>query len=103
MASNTYTVFWTNQAKQSIDKVIKHLREEWTQKEENNFLDEVDRVIGLIEIYPQLFRASKKREGVHMALIDKHTFLVYQIRPSKKQIALLLFWGTHQNPKQLKY
>jgi hypothetical protein len=103
MISIRYKVFWTDEAKYSIGKVIEHLRDKWSEKEVNAFLDEVDRIINLIEIYPKLFKSSRKRNNVHMALIDKHTFLVYQIRTNKKQIALLLFWGTPQNPKALKY
>ncbi len=103
MTTSGFKVFWTKEAKSSINKVIKHLEEEWTEKEISTFFDEVDRIVDLIAIHPKLFRISKKRNNIHMALINKHVFLVYQVKPSKKQIALLLFWGTRQNPRELKY
>ncbi len=103
MVSIPYKVLWTDEAKLSINTVIKHLRDDWSEKEVNVFLDEVDRIVQLISIYPNLFKPSMKRSNVHMALIDKHTFLIYRNRQNKKQIELLLFWGTRQNPKQLLY
>jgi hypothetical protein len=98
-----YKVFWTDIAEKTASDIVKYLLEEWTEKEVNVFLDEVDRVIDAIEIYPKLFKPSTKRKNVHLALISKHTFLVYQVRPTKGQIILLLFWDTRQNPKKFKY
>jgi plasmid stabilization system protein ParE len=101
--AQSYQALWTDTAKQTINKIVGYLRKEWTEKEVDAFLDEVDRTVNAIEIYPKLFRQSTKRKNIHLALISKHTILVYQIRPNKKQIALLLFWGTRQSPKKLKY
>jgi plasmid stabilization system protein ParE len=98
-----YKIFWTNKAFKTAENIIKYLREEWTEKEVNNFLNEIDSIISTIESNPKLFIASSKRPNVHLALIYKRTYLVYQIRPHKKQIALLLFWNPKQNPKKLKY
>ncbi len=99
----SYKVLWTNRAIKTADDVVKYLREEWTKKEVDNFLDKVDDIITTIEINPKLFRASIKRPNIHLAIIKRKTLLVYQIRPNKKQIALLLFWNPKQNPKKLKY
>jgi plasmid stabilization system protein ParE len=101
--ATSYAVFWTDRAQKTANDIVKYLREEWTEKEVDAFLDEVDRTINAIEIYPKLFRQSAKRKNIHLALISKHTILVYQVRPDKKQIALLLFWGTKQSPRKLKY
>ena len=98
-----YEVLWTNKAIKTAEDVVKYLREEWTQKEVDNFLDKVDDVIATIEINPKLFRASSKRANIHLVVLKRKTILVYQIRPQKKQIALLLFWNPKKNPKKLKY
>ncbi len=100
---SSYSVFWTDKAQETAIDIVDYLRQEWTEKEVNAFLDEVDRTINAIEIYPKLFRQSAKRKSVHLALINKHTILVYQVRENKKQIALLLFWNAKQNPRKLKY
>lgn len=99
----SYKVLWTNKAIKTAEDVVNYLREEWSQKEVDNFLNEIDAIILTIESNPKLFIASTKRHNVHLALINRRSFLVYQIRPQKKQIALLLFWNPKQNPKKLKY
>ena len=99
----SYTVIWSDRAKKTITDVINYLREEWTEKEVNEFLDRVDDMVTTISSNPRLFRASFKRPNVHLALIHRRTYLVYQVLAPKKQIAILLFWGPKQNPKKLKY
>lgn len=98
-----YKTLWTNRAIKTAQNIINYLREEWTEKEVDNFLNEVDGLIATIESNPKLFRASSKRANIHLALINRKTFLIYQVHTQKKQIALLLFWNTKQNPKKLKY
>jgi plasmid stabilization system protein ParE len=98
-----YKVLWTNQAIKTADDVVKYLREEWTEKEVNDFLDKVDNTISLIEVNPKLYRASDKKPNIHLAIIKRRTLLVYQVRPVKKQIILLLFWNPKKNPKKMKY
>lgn len=99
----SYKAQWTNRAIKTADDVVKYLREEWTEKEVEDFLDKVDNIISMIEINPKLFRASTKRSHVHLAIIKRRTLLVYQVRPLKKQVILLLFWNPKKNPKKLKY
>lgn len=99
----SYKVFWTDTAEKTAGNIIKYLRREWTEREVTHFLNEVDRTINAIEIYPRLFKPSEKRKNVYLALISKHTFLVYQIRPAKQHIVLLMFWDTRQNPRRSKY
>ena len=98
-----YKIQWTDKAIKTAENIVNYLKNKWTEKEVNIFLNDIDKVIALIETNPKLFKASIKRKNVHLALLSKHTFLVYQIRENKKQIILLLFWGTKQNPKKLKY
>jgi plasmid stabilization system protein ParE len=99
----TYKALWTNQAIKTADDVVKYLREEWTEKEVTDFLDKIDHIISMIEINPKLFRASVKKPNVHLAIIKRRTLLVYQVRPLKKQVIILLFWNPKRNPKKMKY
>lgn len=56
-----YKALWTSKAIKTAGDIVKYLREEWTDKEADNFLDKVDEVIATIEINPKLFRASVKK------------------------------------------
>ncbi len=99
----SYKVYWTKQASITVNKVVQYLREEWTEKEVDSFLDKVDEIIETIAINPRLFRASSKRQNVHLAIIKRRTILAYRVMPQKRQIALLMFSFAKQNPKKFKY
>ena len=98
-----YQVHWSNQAIKTVNGVINYLREEWTEKEVDDFLNKVDDVVSMIEINPELFRASAKKKHVHLAVIKRRTLLVYQVRSQKKQVILLMFWNPKRSPKKFKY
>lgn len=67
-------------AEKTVNEIADYLRKEWTDKELNAFFDDIDGIINAIEIYPKLFKPSTKRKNVHLALISKHTFLIYQVK-----------------------
>ncbi len=48
-------------------------------------------------------RPSRKRKNIRIGLLNKHTQIIYEYKPFKKQIVLLLFWGMKQNPVNFKY
>lgn len=98
-----YKALWTNRAIKTAGDVVKYLRDEWTEKEVNDFLDKVDSIIEMIEINPKLFRESSKKSHIHLAIIKRRMLLVYQVRPIKKQVVLLMFWNPKKNPKKIKY
>jgi plasmid stabilization system protein ParE len=74
---SSYSVFWTDQAQETAIDIVEYLRQAWTEKEVNAFLDEVDRTIKAIEIYPKLFRQSAKRKNVHHALQVLQTCVLF--------------------------
>jgi hypothetical protein len=48
-------------------------------------------------------RPSQKRKNVRIAILNKHTQMVYHFKPRKKQLQILLFWNPKQNPAKFKY
>ena len=99
----SYQVYWTPQTKKTANKIVEYLRKEWAEKEVDDFLNRIDVVVSMIEINPKLFVSSVKKPNIHLTVIKRKTILVYQIRPLKKQIALLLFWNPKQDPEKFKY
>jgi plasmid stabilization system protein ParE len=94
---------WTDSAKASFQKIIEYLRDEWTQREVENFVNRTEDMLNTLKRYPQSCRPSRKRKNVRIAILDKHTQLLYHYRPRKKQIVVLLFWGMKQDPAKFKY
>jgi plasmid stabilization system protein ParE len=97
------SIFWTNTAKESFQKIIDWLIKEWSEKEVNKLIDRTEEMLGVLKRHPEMCRPSTKRKNVRIGILDKHTQLVYHYKPNKKQIEILLFWGMKQNPAKLKY
>ncbi len=96
-------VLWTDKAKSTFDTVVNYLSFEWSEKEVKNFIQRTNDLISAIQYYPELFKLSHKRNNIRIGLITRHTQLIYHYKPKKRQIVILYFWGTPQNPKKLKY
>jgi plasmid stabilization system protein ParE len=96
---------WTVDALNSYNGIIAWLEKEWTPTEVAAFINKVNKKLSLISINPFTSRRSPKRQRakVFTTMIDRHTTLYYRYRPRKKQIELLVFWQTRQNPRRLKY
>ncbi len=69
--------------------VIGYLEENWTANEINSFISR----------NPKQYLYSKKKE-VYRAVVTKQISLYYRIK--LKEIELLVFWDSRQNPAKLK-
>lgn len=94
-----YKVIWSPEAILTFDNIIEYLHENWTSKEVVRFIERTEDVIFLLEQNPYLFRGSDK-ENIHEALVTKQNLLLFQIIESHKQVELISFWDTRQNPKE---
>jgi plasmid stabilization system protein ParE len=96
-------ILWTDTAKITFSKIVRYLQEEWSEKEAGNFINTTNALLATLQQHPEMCRPSGKRKNVRIAILDKHTQLVYHYKPRKKQIEVLLFWGMKQNPRRFKY
>jgi len=103
MAEEIIKVYWSATAQKSFDNIIAYLGAEWTEKEIQKFVQRTESVLALIQRYPEMSQPSNKRKNVRLFILNRHTKLVYNYLPKKKQITLLLFWNMKQNPANFKY
>ncbi len=96
-------ILWTSDALASFNKIIEWLKQEWSEKEVEKFINRTKAFILNLQRYPEICRPSIKRKNVRIAILNKHTQLVYHYNKSKRTITILLFWGIKQNPKKFKY
>ena len=96
-------ILWTDSAKLTFSKIIDYLDKNWSEREIDIFVKRTEDVLSTLKHYPEMFRPSAKRKNVRIALLNKHTQMVYHYKPRKKQIEVLLFWGMKQNPANFKY
>ena len=94
---------WSHEAVKTFDDNINYLIREWSENEIRNFIKQTNLRIASIELNPKLYRRSEKHPRIRRVSINKNITLFYQYYPTKKEVTLLIFWNTHQDPKKLKY
>jgi plasmid stabilization system protein ParE len=98
-----FKIIWTIPALNSFQQNIDYLNENWTEKEVFAFTEKVNDILHLIREQPELFRKSSKYKNVHRAVVMKQITLVYQVKPRKREIELLIFWDNRKNPAKDNY
>lgn len=94
------TIHWTQEAIDSFADNISYLRNEWNEKVIQDFIENTEATLILIEKNPLLFPAVNKKKIFRKCLIVKQISLYYKIK--KDRIDLISFWNNYQNPKKLK-
>ena len=97
-----YKITWTPEALQTYLQIIKYLEQEWTEREIKNFAQNIEDKIQLLKSFSGLGSPFDKKRKLRKTLVHKHVQLYYRIRPVKKQIELVSFWNTYQNPNTLE-
>jgi len=97
------SIQWTDKAKFTFNNIILYLQNKWTEREITKFISRTHQVLETLKRYPEMCRPSQKRKNVRIAILDKHTQMIYPFKPRKKQLEILLFWNFKQNPDKFKY
>lgn len=66
----------------------------------NSFLDRVEVALDQIVQNPEFYPIHHPTDRVHRCVIHKRIVLYYRL--NNKQIDLLTFWNTYQNPDEIK-
>jgi plasmid stabilization system protein ParE len=94
-----YSIKWSPVSEITYADVLDYLAEKWGLKEVEGFMDRTDEVIGFIQQNPKQYIYSKRKKA-YRAVVTKQVSLYYRIQ--SKEVELLLFWDTRQNPDNLK-
>lgn len=93
-------VIWAPNAHKSFDLIVSYIEAEWTEREVENFISSVFTKIESLERNPRLGAPLKK--NIRRTVINKRMTLNYRHYPRKKEIKLLSFWNTYQDPERQK-
>ncbi len=96
-------IIWSNEAEITFEKNIDYLQKNWTDKEISGFIKQTNFILSRIEVNPLMYMASPKSRFIRKAPINKYIILYFRYYISKKQVVLLSFWHSKQNPSKLKY
>lgn len=92
-------VRWTPKAIDNNLDVLKWLRIHWTAKEEQHFVDDVEKTIRYIVKFPQGFRNAGHLR-LREALIKPYNLLLYRI--DTDAIVIIGLFDMRRHPKALK-
>lgn len=96
-------VSWTPKALDTYISNIEYLEKRWTEREIKNFISAVEKKIKALSGQPEIGSPrNKKQQNIRNTVIHQRVTLIYRYKPLKKEIELLRFWNTYQNPKKLK-
>ncbi len=93
-------ISWSETAKLDYWNNIDYLLYKWSIKEAQQFIQNVDKIIALIQSETVVFTPTYYKK-VNKVIITKQISLFYRIN-TDKQVELLRFWSNYQNPKKLK-
>ena len=93
-------IIWSPRSEASFYKVVEYLKENWSDKEIDNFLAATEKVINYISEHPLMFRKTNKK-NIHEALVTPQNLLIYKIYVDR--IVLITFYDTRQSPRKKKF
>ena len=96
----SYTVKWLPEAELTFAMVMEYLEQNWSSKEVETFINRTDEVIDFIAQRPHQYIYSKKKDA-YRAVVTKQISLYYRLK--SKEVELLVFWDTRQDPSKLKF
>ena len=98
-----FGIVWTKKAIESYSLNIEYLKEDWSEKEIQRFLLLTKRKLEVLKTFPGVGIAQDStNQNVRCTVLHKRVKLIYRINPVKREVELLLFWNTWQNPGKLK-
>ncbi|MBS1545904.1 MAG: type II toxin-antitoxin system RelE/ParE family toxin [Bacteroidetes bacterium] len=92
-------VRWTPKAIDTYINVLRYLRDKWTTREEQRFVNEVEKTIRYIVLFPKGFR-SAGHARLREAPIKPYNILLYRI--DRSAIVVIGLFDMRRHPKHLK-
>jgi plasmid stabilization system protein ParE len=79
-------ISWTLTARISYFKVLDHLEENWTKKEVENFINEVETLLDQISSNPEMFQVSRKRRMLERDLSPNTIHYTTESNPGRRSL-----------------
>jgi plasmid stabilization system protein ParE len=91
-------ILWSEDAVNDYHENIEYLLKEWSEKVASQFIDEVDVVLEIIKLNPEIYPKTDYK-SIRRAVIRKQITLFYQRK--KDVIYLVRFWNNYKDPGSL--
>ena len=86
-------------AKLRLEELLVYLRQKWSEKVKQDFIERFDLKINQVSNYPKSCPESRAFKGLYKCIVTKQTTFYYRIKGSEIEIAAL--FDTRQDPEKL--
>lgn len=93
-----YSVLWSKEANLQVERIFNFIKENWSDKEAENFLDLLFHFEKTIALFPNSFKTSKKFKDCRLGLVHKHVTAIYKI--DGNQIIVLTIFDNRSKIKK---
>ena len=95
-----YKVLLTERALNDLNQTLAYLLKEWTVREADTFLYELERLKALLVSDPFIFAEFDNFRSIHSVLLTKHNRVYYQIDSKKMIVYILTIFNVFQDPEK---
>lgn len=93
-------IIWSEKAGETFQNNIDYLREHWTEKETQKFINRVFQYLETLENNPFIGRKTTKTKHIYIGLIIPYISVVYRINPGSDTIELVTFIDNRRSLKK---
>ena len=90
-------IIWSSRAEKGFDKIVRHLEENWSEREIKYFMQEAQEFFEILKKYPKMLQPSIK-SNLYRGPMNRLTIVTYRINPKKRQIVLINIRSARQKP-----
>lgn len=94
-----YRIQWTTNAYLDFSQIVNFIKESWGKRSAEDFINNVDAIMSLLIIFPQLGKILHPSKQIRALIISKQTTVVYRIKDYA--IIILNFFDNRQDPDKL--
>jgi len=95
-----YKIRWTANAYSDFSQTVVFIKERWSKKSAEDFINRVDTVLNILAIFPQLGKIIYPPKQIRAIVISKQTTLVYRIKSDN--IIIINLFDNRQDPEKLR-
>lgn len=90
---------WTDEAIALLDEIIKHLEENWTEREIKAFFQKLESSLKVILEAPHRHKKSLRKPNTREYLLASHTTIFYTYDEHK--LYIMLIWPNRKDPANI--
>lgn len=93
-------IVWSEKAGETFQKNIDYVREHWTERETQKFINRVFQYLETLESSPFIGRKTNRTKHTYIGLIIPHISVVYRTKPGSDAIELVTFIDNRRSLKK---